>query len=270
MSNSLAGKVALVTGGGSGLGHAVVERFLNDGACVVVLERSSTLAAAMAENFQGRQLEVCVGDVRHADDNRRAVEAARARFGRLDIYVGNAGIYDNRASLEDLCLDSIDAAFDELFSINVKGYLMGVRACLDELKRNQGCVVFTASVSSYTAGYGGVLYVAAKHAIVGLVRQLAWELGRHGIRVNAVAPGYVPTGLSGVASLGQGRTSTGPQAENLPLGRICKPEEYAGLYALLASDAGRVSTGTVLEADGGLAMAGPSFKGWPPRTPAMS
>lgn len=258
---ALNGKVALVTGGGSGLGRAVVERFLFEGASVIVLENSAPSATALKEAYPDAKLDVAVGDVRSADDNRRAVGIATNTYGRLDIFIGNAGVYDNRAALADIPLDDLTDAFNELFSINVMGYLMGVRAALDELRRNRGAIVFTASVSSYTAGFGGALYIASKHAVAGLVRQLAWELGPE-ISVNAVAPGYVPTGLSGLEALGQSASTTGPPPKGLPLEEIRTPEEHAGLYVFLASSAGRITTGAIYPADGGLGITGPAFKGW--------
>src|SRR5579863_2609171 len=190
-TGALTGKVALVTGGGSGLGRAVVDRFVREGARVGVLERSARKAAELAEQFDREVLSVTVGDVRSAEDNVRAVADVTRRFEKLDVFVGNAGVYDNRARLDELPIDRLGAAFDELFSINVKGYLLGARAVLEELRRSRGAILFTASVSSYAAGFGGALYVASKHAIAGLTRQLAWELSPD-IRVNAVAPGYVP------------------------------------------------------------------------------
>lgn len=258
---ALAGKVALVTGGGSGLGRAIVSRFLREGAAVTVLERSQPNAEALAIELPDQSLHVVVGNSVSPADNREAVEQAVKQFGGLDIFVGNAGVYDNRAALTDMCPDEIDAAFDEIFAVNVKGYLLGIRAALDTLRASRGNVVLTASISSHTAGFGGVLYVASKHAVAGLVRQLAWELAPE-VRVNGVAPGYVPTGLTGLASLGQGRTETGPVAKNLPLGEIRNADDHADLYVLLASDSGRVATGALISADGGLSVAGPAFKGW--------
>jgi NAD(P)-dependent dehydrogenase (short-subunit alcohol dehydrogenase family) len=257
---ALTGKVALVTGGGSGLGRAIVGRFIREGASVGVLEQSPQKAADLANEFDSARLSVTVGDVRNPEDNRRAVGTACERFGKLDIFVGNAGIYDNRVPLADIPLESVSAAFDELFAVNVKGYLLGVRAAIEELRRSKGCIIFTASVSSFSAGFGGVLYVASKHAIAGLTRQLAWELGPD-IRVNAVAPGYAPTELRGLESLGQGKSGTAPAPENLPLQRISSAEDYADLYVLLASDTGRIATGSVFVADGGLSVAGPAFRG---------
>ena len=210
MTAKLAGKTALVTGGGAGLGRAVVERFLREGANVSVLEKSRRWADKLREDYPDASLEVIVGDVSSAEDNIMAVSRTCDRFGGLDTFVGNAGLYDNRAKLEEIEPAEIEAAFAELFRVNVQGYLLGARSTLDALRARRGSMIFTASVSSTTAGYGGILYVASKHAVAGLVRQLAWELAPM-VRVNAVAPGYVPTTLSGLKSLDQGRSATGPR-----------------------------------------------------------
>ncbi len=258
----LAGKVALVTGGGAGLGHAIVARFLEEGASVVVLERSAPAVEALRQAFNGLPLAAIVGDVRLPEDNERAVACACETFGRLDTFIGNAGVYDNRARLADISLNHLGAAYAELFAVNVQGYLLGARASLDALQRSRGSMIFTASVSSHTAGYGGVLYVASKHAVAGIVRQLAWELAPDGVRVNGIAPGYVPTRLSGLDTLGQATSSAGLDASRLPLGAVCLPSDHAALYALLASDDGCIASGSVFNVDGGLAVAGPAFKGW--------
>jgi NAD(P)-dependent dehydrogenase (short-subunit alcohol dehydrogenase family) len=202
---------------------------------------------------------VVVGDVRSPEDNERAVAEAVDAFGGLDTFVGNAGIYDNRVRLEDLPLPALDALFDELFAVDVKGYVLGARAAIPALRRSpQGSIIFTASVSSFHAGFGGTLYVAAKHAIAGLTRQLAYELAP-GIRVNAVAAGFAPTNLSGPPDLEPAANRRLPTADDLPLGAVASPDDYAGLYVLLASaETQRTMTGTLLLADGGLSIWGPS------------
>ncbi len=258
---ALAGKVALVTGGGNGLGRAIVERFLREGAAVSVLERSEKAAKELIADFSGQPIHVVVGDVRSPSDNHTAATETVAMRGGLDIFIGNAGLYDNRVQLADLSLDELSVGFDELFAVNVKGYMLGIRAALEPLRARRGCVVLTASVSSHTAGFGGLLYVTSKHAVAGMVRQLAWELAPD-VRVNGVAPGYIPTSFSGLSSLGQGPSTTGLQPATLPLGEIRTAEDYTDLYVLLASNGGRVATGAVFGADGGLAVAGPAFKGW--------
>ena len=144
----------------------------------------------------------------------------------------------------------MNEAFDELFlGVNVKGYLLGAKACLPELEKTRGCIIFTASVSGLHAGYGGVLYVPAKHAVVGLTRQLAHELAPT-IRVNAVAPGGVATNLAGLKALGQTSFSSSSAG-----GTLREPSDYAGIYVLLASaENSGVLTGSIISADTGRAQ----------------
>ena len=254
MSRQLEGKTALITGAASGIGRAVAARFLSEGANVVAFDR---VASSPECDFQARTYASVVGDVRSAEDNRHAVELAVSRFGRLDIFVGNAGLYDNRRAFRSFSAPELDAAFDELFGVNVKGYLLGALAAADALAKARGCILFTSSVSGARAGFGGALYVAAKHAVNGLTKQLALELAPD-IRVNAVAPGYVPTGLRGLESLGQDASITGPAPSQMPLQTVPTADDFAAAYVFLASDAcTRTATGTVLALDGGAAVRGP-------------
>ncbi len=249
----LDGSVALVTGGASGLGRAVVERFVQEGARCAVLDRSGERLTCLQEQLGDAVLGV-PGDVTVWEDNVKAVEAAVRAFDRLDIFVGNAGIYDDRVSLRELPGEKIDAAFTELFEVDVKGYLMGAKASLSELEKTQGCIIFTASISGLFAGYGGVLYVPAKHAVVGLTRQLALELAP-AVRVNAVAPGGIATNLQGLTTLPQELDPAAGPAERQR--GLREPADYAGTYLLLASrEHGGVMTGTVVLADGGSSLRG--------------
>ena len=207
-----------------------------------------------------------VGDVAQWPVNRDAVATTLSAFGQLDIFVGNAGIYDHGASLASLTGESLSSGFDELFSINVKGYLLGVRAALDALLKSRGTVILTASYASFFPSGGGVLYTASKHAVAGLVRQLAYELAPD-IRVNGVAPGIAPTILKGVTSLGQApRPSVLEGTEKMvPLQSTPEADAYGGLYAFLASsaDADHI-TGSIFNADSGLSIRGlarPSGRG---------
>ncbi|MCE9659039.1 MAG: SDR family oxidoreductase [Burkholderiales bacterium] len=254
MSPQLQGKTALVTGAASGIGQAVAARFLSEGANVVALDRIESNPGC---DFQARAYASVVGDVRSAGDNQRAVDLAVSRFGGLDVFVGNAGLYDNRRAFRSFSAPELEAAFDELFGINVKGYLLGALAAAGALAKARGCILFTSSISGSRAGFGGALYVAAKHAVDGLTRQLALELAPD-IRVNAVAPGYVPTGLRGLGSLGQTESSPGPAPSQTPLQMLPSADDIAAAYVFLASDAcARTATGTVLALDGGAALRGP-------------
>ena len=127
MAGRLSGEVALITGGGSGLGRAIVDRFAAEGAKVVVLDKSRDRLSQLADAY-GNQIAGVEGDVRSLDDNARAVSAAEARFGKLDCAIGNAGLWDYATPLVDLPPDRITLAFDELFQVNVLGYLLLARA----------------------------------------------------------------------------------------------------------------------------------------------
>jgi NAD(P)-dependent dehydrogenase (short-subunit alcohol dehydrogenase family) len=245
----LTGRVMLVTGGAGGLGRAIVERFIAGGARVVVLDRSRDGLAAL-ETF-GDAVATVAGDVTRYEDNVKAVATALERFGKLDAFVGNAGIYDGRASLESIPGEALGAAFDELFGVDVKGYMLGARAATAALRAARGAIVFTSSVSGVAPGFGGALYIAAKHAVVGLTKQLALELAPE-IRVNAIAPGFIPTQLGGIASLGQAPMPDGvPDPARFLLGRAPTVQDYVELYALFASNSSVTLTGSILLADGG-------------------
>jgi 2,3-dihydroxy-2,3-dihydrophenylpropionate dehydrogenase len=253
----LDGQVALVTGGGSGIGRAVVQRFIEEGARVGVMERVATRADQLRSDFGDKVIGIA-GDVARLADNKRAVAGTVGAFGRLDIFVGNAGIFDVYAKLADFAEDKLSDAYDELFGVNVKGVIFGAKAALPELTKTSGCMVFTASVAGFNSGGGGALYTASKHAVVGLIRQLAVELGP-GIRVNGVAPGGTMTDLRGLVSLGNDDRSSfaAPgMADQLrahnPLHIALEPPDIAGAYVFLASrTSARGITGTVITVDAG-------------------
>ncbi|WP_433634957.1 3-(cis-5,6-dihydroxycyclohexa-1,3-dien-1-yl)propanoate dehydrogenase [Nocardia sp. CA-120079] len=251
----LHGQVAIITGGGSGLGRALVERFLDEGARVAVLQLSAQKAQALRSEFP--DVLVVDGDVRSIEDNRNVVAQTVETFGHLDCFIANAGLWDFKQELRELPLSDLDRAFDEVFGVNVKGALVGARAAVEELTRSQGSIIVSASNASFYPGGGGPIYTASKHALIGLARQLAYELAPD-IRVNAVAPGYLPSDLRGPAALGQdGRTlrdlyPTGESyADRAVLGRPIHAEDYTGAYVLLASRRNSpTATGTVIDLSG--------------------
>lgn len=252
---------ALITGGGSGLGLALVERFLAEGAQVAVLERSAEKVEALRQRY-GDTVVAVQGDVRRYEDNQRAVEAAVARFGKLDVFVGNAAIWDHATSLLELDPEQLERGFDELFAINVKGYLLGARAAAPALLAAQGSMIFTLSNSSFYPGGGGPLYTASKHAATGLIRQLAYELAPK-VRVNGVGPCGMASDLRGPSALGQQdrriMDSRSPEAiaAILPLQFFPQPADFTGPFVLLASRANnRTLSGVLLNADAGLAIRG--------------
>ena len=256
----LDGDVAMVTGGGSGIGRAVVARFVEEGARVGVLDRVPARAAQLRTDF-GDKVVTVAGDVTRPEDNARAVTETVKAFGRLDVFVGNAGVFDNFLPFGELPEEQLSRAFDEMFAVNVKGYLLGANAALPELAKTEGCMVFTASVAGFNSGGGGVIYTASKHAVVGLIRQLAVELGPR-VRVNGVAPGGTITDLRGLAALGQDQRThwTAPDAEERlragnPLQIAIQPSDLAGAYVLLASrKSARAMTGEIITVDAGAGL----------------
>ncbi len=239
-SGWVAGQVVVITGGGSGLGLALVERFIQEGACVGVLERSTSAVSRLRERF-GDRVVTTLGDATRSADNRAAVAATVGRFGKLDTFIANAALWDHNTSLMDLPEDKLDAAFDEMFAINVKACILGARAAVPELRKTRGSVLLTGSNASFYPSGGGPLYTASKHAVLGLVRQLAYELAPD-VRVNGVAPCGMSTDLRGPQSLGldqrtlsqtvQGSTI----ANGLPIQFFPTPEDFTGSYILLPRD----------------------------------
>jgi NAD(P)-dependent dehydrogenase (short-subunit alcohol dehydrogenase family) len=258
----LDGDVAVVTGAGSGLGRALVDRFIAEGARVVAVDRAED-RVGQVQSAHGTRVAGVVADVTTIEGNQRAVATAVDRLGRLDTFVANAGMFDYGASLLATPADALERAFDEVFAVNVKAYLLGAKAAAPALAESGGSLLMTASMSSRHAGVGGVVYTASKHAVVGLVRQLAYELAPR-VRVNAVAPGFMRTDIRGPEALGQGgRTpSSLPGLEQLaagavPLGFLPRPEDYTGHYVQLASrDNAAATTGVVVACDGGLDVRG--------------
>ncbi len=254
----LDGYVALVTGGGSGIGRAVVDRFLQEGcAGVGVLLRDEEQGRLLREQH-GDRVQVVTGDVRKGESNQRVVDETLRRFGKLDTVVGNAGVWDYSSRLESMTLDQLDSGFAEVFDINVKACLLLARASIEALRATEGSMIFTLSNSSFYAGGGGPLYVASKHACVGMLRQLAYEFAP-GVRVNGVAPGGTITALRGPESLGkhERRLAQIPGIQEkiagaMPLKFIASPEDHAGHYVLLASKQNsRATTAAIIQSDCG-------------------
>ncbi len=258
---ALEGQVVLITGGGSGLGRAIVDRFVEEGARVAVFDRDAGKLAAVVKAHGDKTITVC-GDVRSADDTARAVELTLERFGVLDCAIGNAGIWDYQTSLDDIPADQLDKAFDELFSVNVKGYMHLAKACLPALVRSRGSLLFTVSNAGFDPNGGGPLYTASKHAVVGLIRQLAFEFAPV-VRVNGVAPGPIDSDLRGPEAMGLADTAintfdlVAKAAPIMPLGLVPTPEQYAGAYVFYASRRDNVAaTGGVLLCETGIGIRG--------------
>ena len=251
----LQGKVALITGATSGLGRAVAVRFVEEGAQVCIVDKSEERLKEI-QTLLGETVLTIHADVSRLEDNIHMVESTVEKFGRVDIFIGNAGIYDGNTGINDLPLNRIEAAFDEVMNVNVKGYLLGAKVVLQELLKTEGCMIFTASHASFYSAGGGPIYTASKHAIAGLIKELAYELAPK-IRVNGVAPGVIATAMGMPNSLGAETPSIISGVEQaLPLPFIPESKDYAELYVLLASEGAKAMTGTIIQADNGISIRG--------------
>lgn len=249
----LADQVVALTGGGSGLGRALVDAFVEEGARVAVLEHSPEKAAALRETADAASVVVVEGDAGGYAANEALVAAAVDRWGRLDSFVANAGVWDFARGLAAMAPDDLDRGFDALFRVNVKAPLLGAKAALAELRASRGSFIVTLSNAALYPGGGGPLYVASKHAGAGLVKQLAYELAPD-VRVNAVAPGGMVSDLRGPAALGLADATVGTDsfaemvAAKSALRRCPEAADYAGAYVLLASRRyGLTTSGSILD-----------------------
>ena len=251
----------VVTGAGSGLGRALVRRLVEEGASVAALDKSARRLAALEQEL-GSNLVAHTGDVRSFEDNLRAVNLAEERFGKVDGFVGNAGVWDWMAELADLDPGALMSGFREVMEVNVAGFILGAKASMRALVRSRGAMVFTLSNAALYPAGGGVLYTASKHAGVGVVKQLAYELAPK-VRVNGVAVGGFSSDLRGAEALGQAEQSlagidmAAMAPGFVPIGRFPELDEYLSFYILLLSRwEGGGSTGGVFSVDGGLGVRG--------------
>ena len=256
---SLSGKVVVCTGGGSGIGRAAVEAFVAAGARVGVLERDAAKCRSLRE--LGDAVFALQGDATEAASNRLLVDEAVERWGGVDVAATFVGVFDLYTPLIAIPDDRFDAVYEEVLTINLKSPLLMARAAVGPLRERRGCLLFTCSSSSFYAGRGGTLYVASKFGLRGVVTALAHELAPE-IRVNGVAPGgTIGTDLRGPRSLGRAdeRLDDRPGRDEelrarTPLQVALTPDDHAGAYVFLASNAAAGMTGEILRSDGGLGV----------------
>ena len=241
-------KVAIITGAGRGIGQATAFKFAAEGAKVVVCDLSPEWIEDTVERIgrKGGEAMGYTADVRSLPALRAMVDAVVARWGRVDCLVNNAGIVMD-AQLKNMT----DEQFDNVIDINLKGVYNCTRAVVDTmLKQQSGVILNASSIVGLYGNFGQTNYAASKFGVIGMVKTWAKELGRRGIRANAVCPGFVETSI--IKSVPE-RVIRALE-ERVPLGRLAKPEEIANTFAFLASDEASYINGAVIEVSGGLTI----------------
>lgn len=250
MEISLKGKVAVVTGGTRGIGYAIVKKYLEAGATVVLCGSKQSTAEAALAKVKEELPEADVYAIAPSLTDTVAVEEAFKwvfeKFGRFDILANNAGI-----SQSTPLVDYTDEEVDRIMDLNIKAVFVCARAAARIMKENGGGVIVnTSSVVSIYGQPSGCLYPASKFAVNGMTKSLARELAKFGIRVNAVAPGITRTDM--VANLPEAMIK--PLIARIPIGRMCEPEDVANAFLFLSSELASYITGVVVPVDGAVVI----------------
>ena len=244
----LDGKVALITGAGSGMGRVATHAFVREGAQVVAADVNDKAVHETVANLQGQAVAV-IGDVTHDADVAVFVETAVGRFGKLDVLYNNAGIFDEA---DESVLTTTDAIWDRTMAINVKGLAFCCKHGIPELiKAGGGSVI---NIASFVALVGSTVpqdaYTASKGAVIALTKSLAVQFGPKGVRTNAICPGPIETPL--MRDLLQDEDKKRVRLSRIPMGRFGHAEDIVSLAIYLASDESTWTNGAALIVDGGI------------------
>lgn len=239
-------KVTIITGGSRGIGFATADKFLKEGATVILTASSQASADKAVAQLKEKHPEGVVAgispDLSSLDSVREAFKGAASKYGCVDILVNNAGVSESTPFLE-----YTEDTFDKVMDLNVKGVFNATRAAAECMTaRGTGVILSTSSMVSISGQPKGFAYPASKFAVNGLTVSLARELGPKGIRVNAVAPGITETDMMKAVP----REVIEPMIASIPLGRLGQPEDIANAFVFLASDEASYITGVVLSVDG--------------------
>ncbi|MDH7489599.1 MAG: beta-ketoacyl-ACP reductase [Anaerolineae bacterium] len=253
----LKGKVAIITGSAMGIGKATALKFAREGAKVVVCDVVAEAGQAVVDEIaaMGGEAFFVAVDVTSAESVQALVDTVMARWGRVDILVNNAGITRDALLVKvkdgELVDQMSEAAFDAVVSVNLKGVFLCTRAVAPiMIRQGSGVILNAASVVGLYGNFGQTNYVATKAGVIGMTRVWARELGRKGIRVNTVAPGFILTDM--VKKMPEKVLAS--MQEKVPLGRLGEPEDVVNAYAWLASDEASYVNGAIISVDGGIVI----------------
>ena len=246
------GKVAVVTGGASGIGEAAVRLFIKEGARVVIANMQQERGKALA-NELGNMATFVQVEVRQEQQVKSAIDTAVEDWGRLDCIFNNAGFGGVLGPVEDIPVDEFDMSFDVL----VRGVFLGMKHAIPIMKKQgSGSIINTGSIAAVTAGRGPLIYSVCKAAVVQLSKVTAMSLGANSIRVNAICPGYIATPLS-TNTVGRPDEKIEERIQGMeyqqPIPRVGRPEDIANMALYLASDRSSFITGQAIVVDGGAA-----------------
>jgi len=239
----LDGKICIITGGGRGIGKATVEKFSGEGATVIIAENDEKTGQSVADALKGKFIKT---DVSNQESVNVLFQSVMDAYTRVDVLVNNAGI------LMDSTLTKMDEdQFDSVINVNLKGVYLCGRAAADIMKeQGSGVILNASSVVAHNGNFGQTNYVATKSGVIGMTKVWARELGKDGVRVNAVAPGFIKTEM----------TAQMPEkiikmmGEKVPVKRWGEVDDVANAYCFLASDEASYISGTVLNVDGGVVV----------------
>jgi 3-oxoacyl-[acyl-carrier protein] reductase len=239
----LESKIAVITGGGRGIGKATAQLFTNEGATVVIAEFDEVSGLSTANELSAHFIKT---DISNEESVKALFEFVKFEFGGCDILVNNAGI------LMDSTLKKLESdQFDAVINVNLRGvYLCGRAAADIMIEQGSGVILNATSVVAHHGNFGQTNYVASKAGVIGMTKVWARELGKDGIRVNAVAPGFIQTNMTA----GMPEKVVDMMGKKVPLKRWGQPEDVANAYAFLASDEASYITGAVLNVDGGVVV----------------
>jgi len=239
----LESKIAVITGGGRGIGKATAQLFTKEGATVVIAEFDEVSGQSTANELGAHFIKT---DISNEESVNALFNFVSSKFGQLDILVNNAGI------LADSTLKKLDPdSFDAVINVNLRGvYLCGRAAADIMIEQGSGVILNASSVVAHHGNFGQTNYVASKAGVIGITKVWARELGKDGIRVNAVAPGFIQTNMTA----GMPEKVVNMMGDKVPLKRWGQPEDVANAYTFLASDEASYITGAVLNVDGGVVV----------------